>query len=241
MEEGNQKWGLRDAFLVVATIVCLILALNIFLLLIDARSVFLETRHRSVITLTLLIIQEAVFLAPLYFLVIKKYRIDWRALGLRNIGWKQTLKWVLKGFGAVILFNIFFILFEQKFGQTLPGFSEQESHIPLFGSSPLDIALAAIALVLIAPVIEELLFRGFLLQTFLGRFKPLLASLLVAVFFAVIHFEFQSLAIILFLALVLNWIFMRTKSIVPCIAFHMANNALAFVVEWLVWSGKLSV
>lgn len=239
MQVKSQKWGLRDAFLVILTIVCLILSLNIVLLLIDARSIFLEARHRSFITLVLFLIQEGIFLAPLYFLVINKYRLNWSAFGFRHIGWKQTVKWVLKGFGAVILFNIFFILFEQRFGKILPGFSEQESHIPLFGSNPLDIALATITLVFIAPIIEELLFRGFLLQTFLARFKPWVASLLVAVFFGVIHFEFGSLAIILFLALLLNWIFMRTKSIIPCIAFHMLNNALAFVVEWLVWSGKL--
>jgi len=241
MESDKEKWALRDAFLVILTIVCLILGLNIALLLIDARSIFLEARHRSIITLTLFLIQEAVFLGPLYFLVIKKYRLALAALGFRNIGWKKTAIWVLKGFGAVILFNIFFILFEARFGKVLPGFSEQESHIPLFGSSAFDMTLATIALVFIAPVIEELLFRGFLLQTFLARFKPWVASALVAAFFAVIHFEFGSLAIILFLALLLNWIFMRTKSIIPCIAFHMLNNAIAFVVEWLVWSGNLSV
>lgn len=237
--DKSQKWELRDAFMVILTMVCLILALNIGLVLIDVRAIFLQSAHRSIITLALFLIQEAIFLAPLYYLVIKKYRLNLAALGFRDIGWKQILKWILKGFGLVILFNMFFVLFMTHFGQTVPGFGEQTSHIPLFGASFFDMALATFILVIIAPIVEEILFRGFLLQTFLARFTPWVASVVTAGFFAVIHFEFQSIGIIIFLALVLNWIFMRTRSIWPCIGFHMLNNGLAFLAEWLVLAGYL--
>lgn len=232
--QKNAVWGIRDAALVILSIICLIIGTNIFLLLINARQYFETAPHRSLITLALFIIQESLFLAPLYFFVMKRYGATLSDLGMRSIGWRSTALWVLKGFGVVFIFNIIFFGIMSQVGE-LPGFAVQESHIPLFGSSALDIAVAVLVLVIIAPVIEEILFRGFLLKAFLTKFQPWLASLLTAGFFAVIHFEFQSIAVILFLAFVLNWMYMRSGSIIPGIVFHMINNALAFAMEFFVF------
>ena len=68
--------------------------------------------------------------------------------------------------------------------------------MPLFGSEPLDLTSAIVVLVFIAPVVEELVFRGFVLQTFLAKFKPVYATLVSAGIFSAVHFEFQSVGII---------------------------------------------
>lgn len=234
------KWTIRDAFTVVLGIACLILGLNIALYFLDIQDFFSQSQYKSLITLILFSVQEVVFIAPLYFLVIKKYALKSHDLGFAPLKWTTALKWISKGFGVVILFNIFFALITYRLGMDIPGFGPQSSHIPLFGDkSAFDFALAVLILLIIAPIVEEMLFRGFLLQTFLAKSKPWVASLATALMFAVVHFEFQSIAIIIFLGLVLNWIFMRTKSLWPCIGFHMLNNALAFLLEWLIWSGNI--
>lgn len=216
------------------SIFCLLLLLNIGILLLGIPEIFLESRHRSLITLILFLIQEAVFFAPLHFFIIKKYRLRPTQLGWKWIPLRESIKWILQGFGLLILFNIIFVFLTEQFSALPPGFNEQEAHIPFFGNSAFDIALAVLVLVIIAPFIEELLFRGFLLQTFAARMKPFYASLLTAFIFAAVHFEFQSIGIIFVVSLILNWIFLRSGSVIPAIGFHMANNALAFLVEWFV-------
>lgn len=241
MQQEATKWTIKDAFLVVLTIVCLILALDIGLILIDAKTLFSKSSDKSLITFGLFVIQEAIFILPLYFLVLRKYKIKFFDLGFCNIGIWKTIKWILKAYGIIILFNILFVAFTSFTRTEIPGFSEQASHIPLFGSSWFDIAIAVFVMLFIAPFVEEILFRGFLLKSFLGRFSQKTAVLASAAIFSIVHFEFQSIGIIFFLALVLNWIFLKSRSIWPCIGFHILNNILAFLAEWLVWTGYLQV
>lgn len=234
IQNTNVKWKLADLFVVIAVSAAAILAMNFFLLKIDLESVFLRSKDRSIITLLLFLIQEILFLTPLYFLVIRKYRLKLRDLGLRAAPLKSAVLLILKAYGMVILFNIVLALALFRFGLKLPGFGEQIPHIPLFGKSAFDMAIAVFVLIGIGPIIEEIVFRGFLLQTLLSRIKPLFASLIAAGFFALVHFEFQSIGMIFFLALVINWLFIRSRSIWPCVAFHMINNGIALILEWLV-------
>lgn len=233
------KWTLKDAFQVVLGIICLVLAVNIAVILTDLPEIFAESPRRSLITLLLFIIQEAIFLIPLYFWIIKKYKLKAKDIGFRKLKVPEAIKWILKAFGLVILFNIVLTLVLVRLGQPLPGFSPQESHIPLFGESALDLGIAVLVLIVIAPVIEELLFRGFLLQTFLSVTNPAIASTATALIFSVIHLEFQSIWIMFVISLILNWIFMKSRSLWPAIGFHMINNSLAFLLEWLVWKGYI--
>lgn len=231
------KWNFRDAAKVVLVITCLILAVNAGIILVNFEEIFAASSRRSLITLLFFLVQEAIFLSPLYYLIFRKYKLNSADFGFRKIAAWPLIKWLLKAYGIVFLFNILLSFVIVRLGKAPPGFEMQESHIPLFGESPVDLWIAVVVLVGLAPIIEEIVFRGFLLQTLLARFKPLLASALTAGIFAALHFEFQSIGIILLLSFVLNWIFMRSRSLWPCIVFHMINNGLAFLVEYLIWIG----
>lgn len=232
-------WAMHDMRMVVAGIVCGMLGLNVLLLIINAEKIFDALAHRSVFTLTIFLAQEAVFVIPLYYFVLKKYRVREALLGFKKIPIKVFVFSLFRAFGMVFLFNVMLFLLMFRLGIPIPGAGPQESHMPLFGGSAIDIVIAAIVLVVLAPLVEELVFRGFLLQTFMQKFSPAVSSLIAAAIFALIHFEFGSIVIIFFLGLVLNWLFIRTRSIFPCIAFHVINNGLAFYLEWLLASGKL--
>lgn len=241
MDAPATRWGLKDAAIVVISMILLIAGLNYMLLIFGAAQIFERTANKSLMVFGIFIVQETLFILPLYFFVIRKYGLKFYELGFRKIGWKKVVKLVLAGFAMLFAFNFLLTSVASRLPFSIPGFERQQSHVPLFGETPPDIALAVAILVFIAPAVEELLFRGFLLQTFLARFKPWIASLLVATFFTLIHFELESAGMMIFLALILNWIFMRSRSIWPGIVFHMLNNALAFAVELLVWNGYLQV
>ena len=113
----------------------------------------------------------------------------------------------------------------------IPGYGDQESHIPLFGESVPGLILGAIVIVGIAPIVEEIFFRGYLYTVF-KKYLPLsIASISSALLFAGIHMEFQVILPLFLLGLVLNLIFENTKSLWTPILFHMLNNALALSVE----------
>ena len=102
-------------------------------------------------------------------------------------------------------------------------------------------ALGFLAIVLagglIAPVAEELFFRGFVFRSYLRSRGPLVAYAISSLTFATLHLNLPALPAILALALMFAWIYQRTGSIVPNVVGHALNNAVAFVA--LYFAGSL--
>lgn len=92
---------------------------------------------------------------------------------------------------------------------------------------------AGIAIVAVAPIAEEVFFRGFFFAG-LGRGMPIwAAALLSGVLFGAIHLQAGNLAIVPQLSLLgvlLAWLYVRTGSLWPPILVHGLNNGLAFAV-----------
>lgn len=84
--------------------------------------------------------------------------------------------------------------------------------------------------VLVAPVTEELLFRGIILRGLLGRFRPWTAIVLSATLFAFMHMNPWQLIPPFALGLMFGWFYLRTGSLWPCIAGHALNNFLFLIV-----------
>lgn len=96
------------------------------------------------------------------------------------------------------------------------------------------IGLAAMAITL-APLVEELLFRGVLLSSLIPRCGTVLAALLSAAAFAAIHlpgldWQWYALPELLLLGVALAWLRLRYRSLWPSVLAHGANNALALAV-----------
>jgi membrane protease YdiL (CAAX protease family) len=87
------------------------------------------------------------------------------------------------------------------------------------------LALAATVAVVVAPISEELLFRGFL-QPALGRWTGRrLAIVLSAAFFATAHMDLYAMPTLLVLGIALGYVYDRTRSLAAPVALHMAFNA----------------
>ncbi len=96
------------------------------------------------------------------------------------------------------------------------------------------LALALMAVTL-APLVEELLFRGVLLSSLIPRCGVALAALLSAAAFAAIHlpglgWQWYALPELLLLGVALAWLRLRCRSLWPAVLAHGANNALALTV-----------
>ncbi len=85
---------------------------------------------------------------------------------------------------------------------------------------------------LLAPVAEELVFRGAALRTLL-EWKPQrrwLMIVLSAMLFAVAHLNPAQLLHPFVIGLLLGWMYERTRSVLPGIIYHWANNTAAYLL-----------
>lgn len=96
------------------------------------------------------------------------------------------------------------------------------------GLSATAMALLALDVVVLAPVAEEMLFRGFLLPRLAARLHPTSALAATAVLFAALHTHYGVQALVLVVhGVVLGWARLRTGRLTAPIALHMMVNAVA--------------
>ena len=84
---------------------------------------------------------------------------------------------------------------------------------------------------LLAPLAEELVFRGAILRALLRWCsKPWVGIVLSALLFAVAHMNPAQLPHAFLIGLLLGWMYYRTDSIIPGIVYHWINNSVAYVM-----------
>lgn len=93
------------------------------------------------------------------------------------------------------------------------------------------LALSALLTTVIAPICEEMLFRGYIFAA-LSKWKGWIpAAAITGVLFGGVHFGSAPLADLIPLAVlgfILCALYRRTGSLYPCIATHSLNNSIAF-------------
>ena len=82
---------------------------------------------------------------------------------------------------------------------------------------------------LVAPVWEEMIFRGFLLPSFTRYFRMDVSVLLSSLIFALAHFSMERLIPLTFLGMLMCVVYSRSKNILAPIILHSLWNAFAFV------------
>ena len=88
-----------------------------------------------------------------------------------------------------------------------------------------------VAVGLLAPLAEELVFRGAILRALLQWCsKPWAGIVLSALFFAVAHMNPAQFPHAFLIGLLLGWMYYRTDSIIPGIVYHWINNSVAYVM-----------
>ena len=81
---------------------------------------------------------------------------------------------------------------------------------------------------IIAPVVEEMLFRGYLQKVLEESWEDITKSILVtSLFFALVHLNTYWIVQIYLLGMLLGYLSWRTNSIIPGIILHGLNNGFA--------------
>jgi membrane protease YdiL (CAAX protease family) len=151
---------------------------------------------------------------------------QWSALSL-----KSTFTLAVLLCGGAVMFNYLYETY------AIPGVELQDSLRILFESIPETFAnrtLLFVTIALLAPTVEELMFRG-LLQKSLSHKMPIFAAIgISSAIFAAMHMDFYAFPALFAMGAVFGYIYYRTGSLRVNILLHMINNGLALVLSWVM-------
>ena len=95
--------------------------------------------------------------------------------------------------------------------------------------------MGIIAIVIMAPLMEELLFRGAMQGYLLSRWKnPVWAIVVPALLFGIGHGNPIQIPFAFVTGLVLGWVYYRTGSLLPGMLMHFVNNGTSVLLYHLV-------
>lgn len=84
-----------------------------------------------------------------------------------------------------------------------------------------------LAIAIVGPVLEELLFRGAITKALLQQYNPTKAILISALLFGVFHINPAQILPAFLIGILLAWTYYKTGSLIPCILMHILNNSLS--------------
>ena len=192
------------------------------------------------------IIGQAFMLVPLIWFLIHKKQPVIKRLRLNSVPNEILYLTVIFSFGVIVLSDeidriIQILIPAPDYILDLNGLLKPES---LGG-----FILLFTAVVVIAPLGEELLFRGFLQQFLEKYWKDITRAILVtALFFAIIHMNPYWFIQIYFLGIILGFLAWKTGSVLPPLILHGMNNGGAMLFSFTkveehsfyVWGGHVS-
>ena len=88
---------------------------------------------------------------------------------------------------------------------------------------------AIMKVVVIAPIIEELIFRGIIMHGLMRNYPKAVAIFFSGLLFALFHLNPWQFPATFILGMLLGWIMIRTRNIFACIAGHAINNGLVLL------------
>jgi len=162
-------------------------------------------------------------LAGLWLLIVRRHGGRWRDLGLAAprpaSGWPVLLLVLLFVIGSTLILVAATLVVDLRGSSVSMAFDDS---IPAAG--PIPIAAAILTSLLIAPVTEELFFRGVLYQALRQRAGTVLATAGSALLFMLVHARSTMAPEALLLGVVLAMMFERTDSLYPSMCVHMLYN-----------------
>jgi len=89
---------------------------------------------------------------------------------------------------------------------------------------------SVVTVCLLAPILEEMLFRGIILRSFLNQYRRTHAIMGSAILFGLAHLNIYQFVVGTALGLISGWLYERTRSLWPCIVLHASyNSAVTFI------------
>lgn len=202
--------------------------------------------HQKIITFISFIIGQILMVVPLIvFLKFKKLPL------FHSVRFKVLKFSTIK---PIILFSTGLIILSDEVDRIIQLFVPTPEYVLdlnylLKPDSFLGAILLFIAVVILAPLGEEIVFRGFLQQILEKHWKDITQAILfTSLIFSLIHMNPYWFVQIYFLGVILGFLAWKTKSIIAPLILHSLNNSMALLLSSLdlqqnnfyIWNGHVA-
>jgi membrane protease YdiL (CAAX protease family) len=161
---------------------------------------------------------------------VRGYGLRLRDLGLANFK--------LSGLGLAALGFAIYIAASLVIGivvQAIVPFDEnQVQDIGFSNPNGPELVMVFVTIVILAPLAEELLFRGFIFKGVRRTLPFWPTAIIVSLLFGLVHGQINVGLDVFALSMVLCWLRERTGSLWPGIALHSGKNLVAFIVLYII-------
>jgi membrane protease YdiL (CAAX protease family) len=169
---------------------------------------------------------DAVAGIALVYYFLRRYKVGWKAVGWRTFKvWKALLYLFVIALafyvGALVLLTVVSLL--------IPSFNANQAQNNDFTGSVAQQhrLISILALVIIPPIIEETVFRGFIFPAFAKKWGTWIGAICSSLLFGFAHLQANVSIYTFLLGMLLCYMYVKLKSVYPGMALHMLNNAIA--------------
>jgi membrane protease YdiL (CAAX protease family) len=168
---------------------------------------------------------SAIALAAVLWVFLKQRKRSFKDLGFKKPSWSDF------GWLAVAVI-VYFILLSVSLtlAGLVPGFNaDQQQDVGYNGIAGAQLVLAFIGLVILPPLAEEMMFRGFMYRGMASKWPKIMSALLTSALFGLVHFQWNVGVDVFVLSLVLIALYEKTKNLWMCVGLHAIKNFIAFL------------
>jgi membrane protease YdiL (CAAX protease family) len=176
--------------------------------------------------IALTLVQDALLVgAAVYVVAAMLKRATPAMFGIRTLPLRIALKWIVAAYAAYWIFNVLLL---SIFGQP----PEQDLVRDLKETQDVAVLIGfGVLTCLVAPLAEELFFRGFMFSVLAARLGVWWGAAITGVIFGLIHLPGApalGVAVLVVFGAALCFVYYKSGSLIPCMALHAFNNAVSF-------------
>ena len=207
-------WSVREVIFVIIAAILLTIG-----------AIFIVIQRPDSSSFIMVVIELGYLLPVIVILLIKKAKPE--TVGLRKFKLENL------ALGCGLIFGTYILIFIHNLLLLAFGIAPQgELLTELFGQE--DVGILIFTGVILAPLIEETFFRGFVFSGLQQKYSWKVAALISSFLFAVAHMQLVALIPTFLMGLVLAYLYQRSKSIWPGIILHLIVNSFAFGMIYLM-------
>ncbi len=167
------------------------------------------------------------------FVFVRGYGLRMRGLGLNKF---KISDLGLAALGFLIYFAASIVI--SFVVQSIVPFDEnQVQDIGFSNPNGLELVMVFVTIVILAPLAEELLFRGFIFKGIRRTLPFWPTAIIVSLLFGLVHGQINVGLDVFALSMVLCWLRERTSSLWPGIMLHSGKNLVAFIILYVIGVG----
>jgi len=194
----------------------------------EMRTAFWILDNLKLLIIVGMLMQIFVEIIFLYIFTHRKYGNNWSDFGFKETSIWSTLKLGILLFSLVAIGQNIFVLGMETIG--IRKIADQQILEFLISEKQIPIWFLFVFAGILAPLTEELIFRGFLLGALLPKIGYPFGVTVAALIFSAAHLNLDSFLLLFLLGALLSVLYIRTKSLWPGIIFHSINNTIALAL-----------